>query len=91
MSNEPVTQKRTPKSLPEDMQKLWMTIEEAAAAMATTRWTIHDFIRDGVLDRHPERYLGRVLVSRASVEKEINKFLVPVATKKKAPKKAARR
>lgn len=70
MSNEVATSS----DLPSELQADWMTEDEVAKLLKKHRCTISRMISEGVLSKHSERYGRKVLISRSSVQKYLDRF-----------------
>ncbi len=66
--------KGTQPGLPDELKDYWMTEDEAAEILKKHRCTISRMIAEGVLQKHSERYGRKVLVSRASVQRYLDRF-----------------
>lgn len=64
----------TSSELPEELRADWMTTSEAAEALKKHRCTISKMIAAGELTKHPETYHRQALISRASVQKFLDRF-----------------
>lgn len=63
-----------PKRIPADLQKDWVTINEAAGLLSVTRQTVHRLIREDALTTM--EYIGRRrFVSRLSITKLVKAFV----------------
>lgn len=78
----------TSSELPEELRADWMTTSEAAEALKKHRCTISKMIAAGELVKHPETYHRQALISRASVQKFLNRFKPQMV--KNVPKKKRR-
>jgi len=78
----------TSSELPEELAADWMTTSEAALILKKHRCTISKMISRGELVRHPEEYHRQALISRASVQKFLNRFKPQMV--KNVPKKKRR-
>jgi len=71
MSNKNATEQ--PKSVvPPDAAEHWMSMEEACAAVARSRFTIAKMCREKILDKMRDG--NRVLISRASVARWMKRY-----------------
>lgn len=59
----------TRKDLPDHLSGRWVMMHEAVEILGLHRDTIDNYVRDGVLDRARRKYRGRVLISRASIDR----------------------
>jgi excisionase family DNA binding protein len=87
MSNEPATKKTF--TVPPDLAEHWMSLEEACTKLSVTRFTVSNWCQEKILER--KSYGRYTLISRASVEKYLKRFLPGQATATTSGKKSAKR
>ena len=58
------------------VKKEEITVSEAAAVLGVSPWTIHNYIRDGLLDARQNRPNSMYRVKRESVDKMLTRELV---------------
>lgn len=63
------------KGLPAELTKDWKTKSEVADWLKVTEKTVEKLLMEGVVERHQDKFLGRVLISKRSVERYIDSFL----------------
>ena len=66
------TNATTPFRVPPDLEADWMSLEEACLKLSVTRYTVSSWCKEKILER--KSYGRHTLISRASVEKYLNRF-----------------
>lgn len=64
----------TRKGLPPELQGQWKTMDQVADWLGVTKQSVRNALKDGVIEQHPNKYFGRVLVNHDSVQRYIDSF-----------------